>query len=147
MIQWPLEFGHNFLYITITLIEATLFTQLLNVQRWFFLGAVFWFLAWVTFAFDMRMIRGLKNETKNAKFRELLAITEQEQLLNIRVFLPLATVFYASVAGTIANRSEVMLSGQGHVLFGLLQLFGLVGYLFYSLSFYKRIAPAILASR
>src|SRR5438105_7572628 len=30
LIRWPLEFGHNFLYIAVTLIEAIWFTQLNN---------------------------------------------------------------------------------------------------------------------
>jgi hypothetical protein len=147
MIQWPLEFGHNFLYIAITLIEAVLFTQLMNVQRWFVLGIAFWFLAWVTFAFDMRMIHGLKNEVKSSKFHELITITEKEQLLNIRVFLPLAVLFYALVSVAIAHWPEAFVTNKWHVGFAIVQALGLLGYLIYSLNFYKRVAPLILASR
>src|ERR1700675_394284 len=35
LIRWPLEFRHNFLYITCTLIEATLFTDLTDPLRWY----------------------------------------------------------------------------------------------------------------
>jgi hypothetical protein len=147
MIQWPLEFGHNFLYIAITLIEAIMFTQQLNPQRWFLSGIAFWFLAWVTFAFDMRMIHRLKAEAKSEKFRELLAITEKEQLLNIRILLPLTTFFYLLVSWAIMHWADTLIAGKGHVFFALLQLLGLLGYLIYSLNFYTRVTPLILASR
>src|SRR3954467_4348887 len=35
LIRWPLEFGHNFLYIACALVEAILFAQLAQPQRWF----------------------------------------------------------------------------------------------------------------
>ena len=35
VIRWPLEFGHNFLYIACALVEAFAFAQLGNPGRWF----------------------------------------------------------------------------------------------------------------
>jgi len=35
VIRWPLEFGHNFLYIACALVEAFSFAQLGNPARWF----------------------------------------------------------------------------------------------------------------
>lgn len=35
VIRWPLEFGHNFLYIACALVEAVMFTQVANPQNWF----------------------------------------------------------------------------------------------------------------
>ncbi|MEY2440200.1 MAG: hypothetical protein QOI34_1585, partial [Verrucomicrobiota bacterium] len=34
VIRWPLEFGHNFLYLACALIEAVLFTRLRNPVGW-----------------------------------------------------------------------------------------------------------------
>ena len=34
LIRWPLEFGHNFLYIACTLVEAITFTDLTDPLRW-----------------------------------------------------------------------------------------------------------------
>src|SRR3954469_13669565 len=41
VIRWPLEFGHNFLYIACALVEAILFAQLTDPFRWFLWGAAF----------------------------------------------------------------------------------------------------------
>ena len=41
LIRWPLEFAHNFLYITCTLIEAITFTDLTDPIRWYALTATF----------------------------------------------------------------------------------------------------------
>ena len=146
LIRWPLEFGHNFLYIAITLFESVLFTQLMNVKRWVVLSAAFWFLAWVTFVFDLRMIRALKSETSPGKYRELIQVVEDEQMLNIRVFLPLATLFYAGVALAM-HRWPALATDRSAIALGASQLLGLLGYLAYSIAFYNRITPLILESR
>src|ERR1700726_306423 len=39
VIRWPLEFGHNFLYIGCALVEAVMFSRLTNPAAWFALGA------------------------------------------------------------------------------------------------------------
>src|SRR5215207_2489808 len=41
VIRWPLEFGHNFLYIAGTLVESILFTQLASPLHWFALTAAY----------------------------------------------------------------------------------------------------------
>lgn len=140
MIHWPLEFGHNFLYIMITLIEAVLFTQLASPQKWFILGTGFWILAWGTFLFDMRLIRRLEQEARTAKLRELMTATEKEQWLNIKLILPVTVVFYVVA-------SMMVWSGKGHLVFAVLQALGLMGYLLYSLRFYNQITKPILEAR
>src|SRR5207253_5839926 len=57
VIRWPLEFGHNFLYITCALVEAILFTKLTSPQSWFAFGALFGAVGWTLFAYDLRLIR------------------------------------------------------------------------------------------
>src|SRR5437870_3728542 len=41
VIRWPLEFGHNFLYIACALVEALTFAQLARPLNWFMFGAAF----------------------------------------------------------------------------------------------------------
>ena len=57
VIRWPLELGHNFLYIACTLIETIAFTQLTNPLHWYALNTLFGIMTWVLFALDLRMVR------------------------------------------------------------------------------------------
>ena len=57
VIRWPLEFGHNFLYIACALVEAFSFAQLGNPARWFAFVAAFLVVGWLLFAYDLRLIR------------------------------------------------------------------------------------------
>ena len=41
LIRWPLEFGHNFLYIGCALLEAITFAQITKPANWFGFGALF----------------------------------------------------------------------------------------------------------
>jgi hypothetical protein len=50
VIRWPLEFGHNFLYIGCALVEAFSFAQLGNPARWFPFVAANLAVGWVRFA-------------------------------------------------------------------------------------------------
>jgi len=57
VIRWPLEFGHNFLYVACALVEAFSFAQLGNPGRWFAFVAAFLAFGWLLFAYDLRLIR------------------------------------------------------------------------------------------
>src|SRR5437899_4690285 len=56
VIRWPLEFGHNFLYIACALVEALMFAQLARPQSWFAFGATFIAVGWALFVYDLRLI-------------------------------------------------------------------------------------------
>src|SRR2546423_12933667 len=56
VIRWPLEFGHNFLYIACALVEAIMFTQVSKPVSWFALGAAFAAVGWALFVYDLRLI-------------------------------------------------------------------------------------------
>ena len=144
VIEWPLEFGHNFLYIVITLFESVMFTQLASAPKWFAVGTAFWTVCLATFAFDMQMYKRLNNEKRSRNFVKLVEVTGQEQLLNIRVFMPLTILFYGVVTW-ILNKEIV--GPTDYWFFGLVQFIGLLGYLLYSLWFYKKITPLVLAAR
>src|SRR5271157_2546873 len=57
LIRWPLEFAHNFLYFTCTLIEAIIFTDLTDPLRWYAFSAAFAVSTWFLFLADLRLIR------------------------------------------------------------------------------------------
>src|SRR6266704_3783856 len=56
VIRWPLEFGHNFLYIACALVEAILFAQIGKPASWFGFGAAFIAIGWTLFVYDLRLI-------------------------------------------------------------------------------------------
>src|SRR5207245_10627886 len=56
VIRWPLEFGHNFLYIACALVEAVLFAQLGTPLSWFGFGAAFIGIGWTLFVYEFRVI-------------------------------------------------------------------------------------------
>src|SRR5213079_282760 len=57
VIRWPLEFGHNFLYIACALVEALWFSHLHQPRTWFAFGTLFGAVGWMLFAYDLRLIR------------------------------------------------------------------------------------------
>src|SRR5205823_14822736 len=56
VIRWPLEFGHNFLYIACALVEAIFFTRLHEPKAWFAFGTLFAIVGWALFFYDLRLI-------------------------------------------------------------------------------------------
>src|ERR1700730_10945562 len=63
VIRWPLEFGHNFLYIGCALIEAISFAQLARPENWFAFGAVFIAVGWLLFVYDLRLIHARQRDS------------------------------------------------------------------------------------
>ena len=100
VIRWPLEFGHNYLYIACTLVEAILFTQLNNVRNWYLVGTFYSAVVWFLFIFDVRMIRQRLNESHGQAGKALFGIVLKEQYLHVRIGMPVVTGFYG-VAGDI----------------------------------------------
>lgn len=99
------------------------------------------------FAFDLRMIRNRMREAPGPAGRQLLAILEQEQLMNVRLSMPLAIAGYALAAAAIRRWPGFFRERNGHLLFGAAQLAGGVAYVIYVIRFFARISPLILASR
>src|SRR5947207_9018297 len=56
VIRWPLEFGHNFLYIACALVEAILFAQVGKPAAWFEFATGFSAIGWTLFVYDLRLI-------------------------------------------------------------------------------------------
>jgi hypothetical protein len=147
VIRWPLEFGHNFLYVASTLIECVVFSQLASPLRWFALTSLYGLSIWLLFALDLRMIRRRLAEHNLPGALSLLRAVESEQLLNVRLLMPV-TVLFNAVAAYAIQRSPELFIGRGfHVAFGIAQLVCALGYLAYSVRFYKRLLPLVVAAQ
>src|SRR5213596_2977673 len=92
LIKWPLEFGHNFFYIACALGEAILFSRLNRPLAWFQLSAAYAGVVWLLFIYDMRLIYARIAESRDDSERALYARAMSDQLLNIRLLVPLLLV-------------------------------------------------------
>ncbi len=147
VIRWPLEFGHNFLYIICTFVEAVMFTQLVNPFHWYLFGAVYGGLVWGLFAFDLRMIRRRRMESIGTEREMLCRQLERDQLLNLWIIMPALVVFHILAAFAIHFWPDLFIGRSWHVILGSAQILGGLAYLFSVLNFFTRITPLILRAR
>lgn len=141
VIRWPLEFGHNFLYVACTLAEAVMFTQIAKLDNWFLLGAGYGTMVWFLFAFDLSMIRSLREQS--GADTAMCDLLERDQLANVRVFMPALVLFHLAAWGALRSWPDIFVEGRWHLAFGAAQVVGGVLYLRYVLNFYKGLAPMI----
>src|SRR5215471_7778871 len=147
VIRWPLEFGHNFLYIACALVEAFSFAQLGNPARWFAFVAAFIAVGWFLFAYDLRLIRLRMRDGTGDVSNRLYAIVKRDQRLNLRLLLPAFFLVNVACAAAIHLRPESFLDRNGHIWLIALQLMGFGGYLSYVVIFYTKLAPLIATAR
>ena len=147
IIRWPLEFLHNFMYVASAMIESIMFTQLTHVTRWYVLNLVNGLMVWCTFAFDLRMIHRLKSESGHASDKSFITFVERDQVANVRVILPIVVGFFLLAIILCLVSPDFFIAGSGHVMFIVVQLIFLIGYLMYTLRFYRRLTPLISAYR
>src|SRR5256884_8059817 len=147
VIRWPLEFGHNFLYIACALVEAFSFAQLGKPGRWFAFVAAFLAVGWLLFAYDLRLIRmRVRDRTGDASNR-LYGLVTRDQWLNLGLLLPAFFLVNVACAVAIHLRPEFFLARNGHVWLVALQLMAFAGYLSYVVIFYAKLAPLIAPAR
>ena len=147
VIRWPLEFGHNFLYIMCALIEAVLFSRVTNPSAWFALGAVFGFAGWILFTYDLRLIRAREMDSAGPASNELIQIVKKDQWLNIAVLVPLVAVSSLLCFVCIRLWPGFFLNRQFHVVLAMTQLIGFVAYLIYVIRHFRRVAPFVARAR
>ena len=99
VIRWPLEFGHNFLYIACALVEAILFAQIGKPASWFGFGAVFIAIGWTLFVYDLRLIYARMRDSAGEASNRLSARVRRDQWLNIGLLLP--AVFFLNLVSAI----------------------------------------------
>ena len=147
VIRWPLEFGHNFLYIACALVEALLFTQLNNPGGWFAFAALFAAVGWLLFIYDLRLLRGREKDSSSNASNRLFTLVTEDQWRNIRFLLP--GVLFLNVICVVCIRfwPDFFLIRNGHVWLAMVQLVGFSFYLLYVLRFFKTLAPWIQRSR
>ncbi len=147
LIRWPLEFGHNFVYIACALGESLLFTRLNNPRAWFALGALYAVIVWFLFVYDLRLIRARERDSAGDASDRLYKIVTRDQWLNIGALLP--GLFVLNLLGTICVRAwpEFFLARNGHVWFAVAQLVTFAIYLLYVIRFYVDLAPLIAQAR
>src|SRR2546426_6232809 len=88
VIRWPLEFGHNFLYIACALVEAVLFPQLGKPLSWVGFGAAFIGIGWTLFVYDLRLIHARMRDSPGQASKRLYAQVRRDQWLDIGLLLP-----------------------------------------------------------
>jgi hypothetical protein len=147
LIRWPLEFGHNFFYITCTLAQVLAVTRLTDPFWWFGLSAVFSALVWGLFIYDLRMIRMREADSRSEDALRLYRIVLRDQRLNIWYLAPAILLFNIACAIAIHTRPAFFLLRNGHLILIGLQGAGLVIYLAYVIRAFMKITPLIAEAR
>jgi hypothetical protein len=147
LIRWPLEFGHNFVYITCTLLEAATFTQVDQPLHWYALQTAFSSAVWFLFAWDFRMIRRRIEESRKEASRELFAQVRKDQLLNICLLMPATVAFCGVALGCLCFWPKVFLDRGFHVFFALAQGAVALGYLIYGIRSFNRSLALVTQTR
>jgi len=147
LIRWPLEFGHNFLYIACALFEALLFARLGNPEGWFIFGAIYSVIGWALFTYDLRLLRAREQDSAGVASNHLYAWVKRDQLRNVRILLPGLVCLNVACAAGIHLRPELFLAHKAHVWLGIGQLLVFSAYLFYVVRFFAKLAPLIVQAR
>lgn len=147
VIRWPLEFGHNFLYIACALVEALMFGQLAKPGAWFIFGAAFIAIGWVLFFYDLRLIHARMRDSAGPASNRLSAMVRRDQWLNIGLLLPGVLILNGACAWAIHIAPDTFLGHRCHIYLVAAQLLGFIGYLIYVVRFYQQLAPFIVAAR
>jgi len=147
LIRWPLEFVHNFFYIACTLVEALAFTHLHDPFAWFVITAIYAAVVWSLFVYDMRIVALRGRDSAGPVGSRLYGMVGADQLLNIRLFIPL--IFLSNIASAFAiyRWPHFFLRQQGHYILIAVQGIGLLGYLVYVIRKYLHLAPLISQTR
>lgn len=143
VIRWPLEFGHNFLYIACALVEAVSFAQLANPANWFGFGAAFIAAGWVLFFYDLRLIHARQRDSSGEAGNRLYERVRRDQWLNLVLLLPGVFVLNVTCAICIRTWPEIFVRNNAHLWLIGVQLIGFTGYLIYVVRFYINLAPLI----
>ena len=147
VIRWPLEFGHNFLYIACALVEALFFTRLHNPKAWFAFGALFGAVGWMLFVYDLRLIRARVEDSAGPASNRLTAVVTRDQRLNIFVLIPAVFVFNLACYLSISTWPGLFLGRNFHIWLAAAQVAGFSAYLLYVVRYFKWIAPLIAEAR
>lgn len=147
LIRWPLEFVHNFFYIACTFVEALAFTHLNDPFSWFVLTALYAVVVWSLFVYDMRIVALRGRDSAGPVGSRLYAMVGADQLLNIRLLIPVIFLFNVASAIVIYVWPAFFIGHRGHYILIAVQGVGLLGYLAYVIRTYIHLAPLIGQTR
>jgi hypothetical protein len=147
VIRWPLEFGHNFLYIACALVEAVMFSQLTNPKAWFALGTVFGLIGWTLFAYDLRLIRARETDSAGPASDQLVRIVKCDQRLNIAFLIPGVFVCNLVCLACVRAWPGFFVDRQFHVFLAAAQVVGFGTYLAYVIRHFRKAAPFVARAR
>jgi hypothetical protein len=147
VIRWPLELGHNFFYVIVTLVESTLFTQIGNPQHWFPMSTALITIFWVMFFYERRLYRARRADSAGPSGLALLELLEREHELNLRLLVPINLVLCVVMSWLVISRPTIFIQDGWHVALGSVQALGLLIYLALVWRFYLSAAPRVVAAR
>jgi hypothetical protein len=147
LIRWPLEFGHNFLYITCALVEAILFTRLTDPTQWFGLSAVFGAVGWILFTYDLRLIKAREADSSGLAANQLIRMVKQDQWLNITFLVPAVTLCNLLAYGSLRLWPGFFLDRHFHCVLAGAQIIGFAIYLAYVIRHFRKVAPFVVRAR
>ena len=132
-ISWPFDAVHTILYLLASFVEVTAFAQITNPAGWFIFMFVFFLVAAVLYAWDLRMIRERRGEFEDTPARQkLYAHIHDHQALELRL-LPAAVLFQAAIVGVIWLWPSLILDDNRHLYVVALQIVSGLGFLAYTI--------------
>jgi hypothetical protein len=143
LIRWPLEFGHNFLYIACALGEALLFTRLGDPISWFEVSSAYAIGIWLLFFYDLHLVRPREADRPSEASRQLCATIESDQRRNIKWIIPALFAYGIFCVVLMKMEPEFFLRRHGHAWLAAGQVVGLLAYLRYAVRFFRVLAPII----
>ena len=147
VIRWPLEFGHNFLYIACALVEAVLFTRATNPVGWFALGALFGVVGWILFAYDLRLIRAREQDSPGPAADRLILTVKRDQWLNILFLVPGVFIFNFACWLCLRAWPDLFVRRAGHVWLAGAQVIVFAAYLCYVVRYFRAVGPLVVEAR
>lgn len=147
VIRWPIEFGHNFLYITAALLEVVLFNRLTDHRHWYALGAAYMGLVWLTFIYDFRLIHARYADSGGPAGVKLLRALEHDQKIHVGGILPVAVASWVAFALAVYRWPGTFLDGGWHVALAVAQVMGFGAYLVFTVRFFFGVSDLVVAAR
>ncbi|MBI5513043.1 MAG: hypothetical protein HY909_04700 [Deltaproteobacteria bacterium] len=146
VVRWPLELGHNFLYLSAALLEVLLFSRVADHRGWYPLGAAYMSLVWLTFLYDFRLLRARFVGAVGPAGERLRRALEADQRLHVRRLLPAAVASWVAGALAVRRWPTIFLDDGWHVALALAQLAGFAAYLAFTVRFFGELSELVAAT-
>jgi hypothetical protein len=118
-IRWPIDFTHTFLYFLVMFIEVLAFSHIAEPAMRYIFNFIFFLVSGILYAVDLRLMRSQKDSYKSYEEKALFADMIQDQIVSLRLYVPLGLFYTAIVIGLIYSRGDIFLVQNYHSLFAL----------------------------